>query len=377
MKDRVCNSVRGWAPIFALLVAGCGVPRYALGDLRFPTRDWETRTVLAAGDVVYADNLEGSAILRIDPATLRWTEAARVRHLAGFDADGRDLWLLERRKDEARLVLRPPGGPSREIDTWPDDQIHWTAGHLVLWCPTGRIRLVPKAGGAEAVPDHPDGLRLLGVDYSSGTLWATRENGLYTLKTDDPVWRPARLRVEQSVLDEKDLSDGIEMVCFGRERFAFLRGGLVYFGRSGPEELAVERAIDLPGQVHRIAFNRRDRDVLLAWTADATWVWELVGRQGMKLPPASGAYYDDRCRKALLVTKTALAPGDDLAAGSRPVVLDGGARGVNALWRAITCLPDFAWGAATTLTPVGCLLQPVGLTEMGWERCSGPKRWWR
>lgn len=365
MKARVCNSVRRWAPLFALLATGCGIPRYALGDLQLPTRTWETGQVLATGNRIYAANLNGSAILAIDPDTLSWTEPARVRRLAGFDVDDRGLWLLELLDDPGRFLLRNPGRAEREIEGSPGDRIHWTAEHLVLWSAAGRICLVPKRGGPEQSLEGPPALRLLGVDYRSETLWATVDRRLLILKPDDPEWRPARLRLERSSLTEKDLADGIEMLDFGRDRFAFLIGGLIYAGRPGPDELAVEGAIDLPGQVRRIAFNTRDKDVLLAWTEQTTWAWDLAGREGMKFSASTVLYFDPRYRRAVRISKDALAfdPPDRPDGSSRRLVLDEFARGVNQLWRAFSCAPDFGATVVTCLTPVGLILSPLGLTK--------------
>lgn len=364
MRARVCSSVRRWAPLFALLTAGCGIPRFALGDLQLPTRTWETGQVLASGNRLYAADRNGSAILEIDPDTLRWTEPARVRRLAGFDVDDRGLWLLERLEDPGRLLLRHAGTADRKIEAGPDDQIHWTAEHLILWSAAGRICLVPKRGGPERFLESPPTLRLLGVDPRSETLWATRERRLLILRPDDPEWRPARLRLERSELTEKDLADGIEMLGFGRDRFAFLIGGLIYAGRPGPDELTVQGAIDLPGQVRRIAFNTREKDVLLAWTDQATWAWDLAGREGMRFSASTALYFDPRRRRAVRISNDALAfdPPDRSDGADRRLMLDELATSVNQVWRALTCAPDFALLLATSLTPAGLILNPLGLT---------------
>src|SRR5205809_813148 len=97
MRARLCRSMRGWAPLCAIVAAGCGIPAYTLGQCQIPVRHWETALTLATKDEVYAANKEGSALIAIDPVSLRWRELRSVHGLVSFDLGPDGIWTLELR----------------------------------------------------------------------------------------------------------------------------------------------------------------------------------------------------------------------------------------------------------------------------------------
>ena len=48
---------------------------------------------------------------------------------------------------------------------------------------------------------------------------------------------------------------------------------------------------------------------------------------------------------------------------SNPILLDSAAVALNGVWRFLTSPVDFSMGAVTILTPVGLILEPIGLTK--------------
>jgi len=365
MRSRARSFLLRWAPLLTLAATGCGVPAYSLSDLQIPVRTWEAGQVESRAGQIFASNKDGAALLTIDPATLDWKEVRQVRGLIGFDPDRSGVWTLERRSGEKKLRFRGEGGVDRIVEAGEAPEVHWTRDHLVLWSSDACLTVV-KGDGPDLRVEHHPGLRLLGVDSSTGTLWATRDRTLLARAAGETGWRVARLQLENSSLQGEDLLDRIEGLCFGKARFAFHMDGLIYWGRTAEGELRVERAIDLPGAVERIRFNSGDEDCVLAWTETATWAWDLVAREGVRLPLSEALSYDPRRRSGVQLDRNTLrrVPGDDPPV---TILLDGCAVTVNGLWRLIACPIDFSIGTVMFLTPAGLLFQQVGLARSVWR----------
>lgn len=285
-----------------LLLAACAHPvQYRL---RMPQTNPERPGCRAifVGGAMYAVHPEGTHVLRIDPETLKSDPASPTiwSGFHSFDVDASGTWIILTAADG--YTLNGPRG--RQVVVSPNDHaaIHWTADHAVAWSPGRTLSFGPKRG-AEPVTIPAERVRLLGVDYGRNRVWAERDGRIVSVAPGDRDWAAGVLEHRDPDLPSEDQEiSKIAAISFGRDTFAFVRGGFLHAGRIAGTSLRILDRIQMPEPVERIEFSARDSDVLLVWTT-SLWVWDLETGDSLQIREATWPACVDPARKLILTIR--------------------------------------------------------------------------
>lgn len=370
----VCKLLRAWAAIFALVSGGCAVPKKWLGDLLFAPRSWTTGEVKVSGKTIYAVNREGSAIIAVNPESLRWEETDPAERTVSIDADEKGIWRAERRAGEPvprllaaeRLLLLPGEGIPR---------VAWTRRGALVRNPDARVWFFAKEGSASWV--LPGLQSWDAVDYWRDRVWTWHKEELLSMGPEGG-WRPAKLVGRGRTRSMPSLPRERDRLVFTRDRFVLLSEGLVWWGSPGEIALSVEGALEFPEAIREIALNAQDEETVVAFGKSASWSWNFALREGRRFPRIEPPVYVDSRSRRLVRWSTdrwvsrAWDGSDERAV---TISLDPGSRVLNATWRILILPADIALLMAGLLTPLPCICECVGLG--GWELAPiYPRRMW-
>lgn len=347
------------APLFAALASGCGLPRYQFSDLQLPVREGKMGSLLSAEGRLLALNASGTALLEIDPDTLKWRDTRIGRRVRDFDLTEAGLWVIDA---ESLRLYRPDRAPIR-LASRPSSVIWtgWTARYVVVSSDDG-VRFVPREATSLPPLVRRESTRPVAVDYHNERLWGLDKDALYSLGPEETEWTRAEIRSQvRGFPREYWLSEGLKTLTFGRRWFAFMDGQTIFAGRSDLRRLLVEQSIALPEDIESIAFNSRDGNLLLARSKTSLWTWNLDLRTGRRwaVRPGAAAWMDRRRGRLVSVNGPAIAQVGENgeAVRSTRIRLDGPARACNSFWKILWFPVDLLVGIATFMTPAGLVFQ--------------------
>lgn len=250
------------------------------------------RALLVDGKV-YAVDPEGTHVLRIDPETLK-SEPASATYWSGFhsfDVDDAGSWIILTTADGYNL-----NGKSIPAD---HAAILWSARCAIAWSPGRSVTFCSKRASMLVTLDAKD-VRVLGVDYGRDRVWGERGGKLVSIGVADADWVAGAMEHRDPSLPSEDQEiAAIQTVAFGRDTFAFVRGGILHTGRIAGKSLRVLDRIQMPESVERIEFSSRDSNVVLVWTS-SLWIWDLNSGESTHVKDATWPACVDPDRRLLI-----------------------------------------------------------------------------